>query len=280
MQRPHSKQSAFTLLELILVIVLLGIISGILAPIITQSVRAYSDSQARNELMARGRIALGRLDRELRRAVPYSIVASGSTLKFVTITAGGRYLERAESAPFIANSDCDHNSERFYTSSSTDTLTALCVFSSETLTAPSSSGDLALVVGNTSTSAIYSYTDPGTWIPLSAVTQLTDADYKGVLWKLTFNAAHSFNNASAYKKYQIADFTHEVRLSGNSLLWRQSKGISDPTTGTDTTLVTGVTGFSFDSTNLAKGILKINLTLSEGGESITMTEDVYARNTP
>ncbi|MCW8917316.1 MAG: prepilin-type N-terminal cleavage/methylation domain-containing protein [Gammaproteobacteria bacterium] len=283
MMRPRPSQAAFTLVELVLVIVLLGILSGILAPVIMQNIRAYSDTQARNELMARGRIALGRLERELRRAAPYSIVVSGSSIKFVTLAAGGRYLERAESAPFIANADCDHNTERFYTSNNPDKLTALCLFSTTTLTAPAADGDLALLIGNTSTTALYSYSDPGTWAPLSATVgplQLADADYKGVLWKVTFAAPHSFSNASAYKKYQIADHTHEVRLASDALLWRRSNGISDPTSGADTLLISGVSALGFDITHLADGILTISMTLSENGESITLSEDLYARNTP
>jgi len=284
--RLSPRNSGFTLIEMVLVIVLLGIVAGILAPVISQNIRAYSDTKARNEMMAQGRLALGRLERELRHAIPYSIVVTGSTLKFVTAVAGGRYLERAESPPKIANSDCTQNSERFYTSSTPGKLTGLCLFSATTLPVPpTNDGDLALVIGNNSSTSLYSYSDPGTWVGLSTTTSstpLADPDYKGVIWKLTFVSAHSFNSASAYKNYQIADFTHEVRLSGSSLLWRRVNGIADPTAGTDSILISGVAsgGLSFDTSSLASGILKISLTLTEGGESITMLEDIYVRNTP
>lgn len=277
------RHSGFTLIEMILVIVLLGILSGILAPVITQNIRAYSDSKARNEMMARGRIALGRLERELRHAIPYSIVVSGSTLKFVTANAGGRYLQRAETPPKIANTDCAQNTERFDTNTAADKLSALCLFSPTALPAPAANGDLALVIGNNSSASLYTYSDPGTWIGISAATppaQLADVDYAGVLWKVTFASAHSFSNASGFNNYQIADFTHQVSLAAPSLLWRRSNGISDPSAGTATTLITGVTAVTFDTTSLASGILNIAITLTENGESITMSEDIYVRNTP
>lgn len=278
---PH--QSGFTLIEMILVIVLIGILSGILAPVITQNIRAYSDSKARNEMMARGRIALGRLERELRHAIPYSIVVSGTTLKFVTASAGGRYLQRAETPPKIANADCAQNTERFETSSTPDKLNALCLFSPTALAAPVNNGDLALVIGNNSPASLYTYSDPGTWVGLSATmppSQLADIDYAGVVWKVTFVTPHSFSNASAFKNYQIADFTNQISLAPASLLWRRSSGISDPSAGSAATLITGVTAVAFDTTNLANGILNVALTLTENGESITLSEDIYVRNTP
>ena len=283
MKLSSLRDSGFTLIEMILVIVLLGILSGILVPVITQNIRAYSDSKARNEMMARGRIALGRLERELRHAIPYSIVVTGSTLKFVTASAGGRYLQRAETPPKVLNTDCAQNTERFDTNTAADKLSALCLFSPTTLPSPTSDSDLALVIGNNSSTSLYTYSDPGTWIGLSAATppaQFADADYKGVLWKVTFVTPHSFSNASAFKNYQIADFTHEVSLSATSLLWRRTNGISDPSAGVATTLITGLGALVFDTTNLADGVLNISLTLTENGESITMSEDVYVRNTP
>lgn len=283
MKANSLRNTGFTLIEIILVIVLLGIVSGILAPVITQNIRAYSDSKSRNELMARGRIALGRLDRELRHTIPYSIMVSGSTLKFVTANTGGRYLQRHENPPYVANADCNHNNERFYPSSTADKLTALCVFSPTTIMAPVNDNDLALVIGNTSSAALYTYSDPGTWIGLSSTLtpiQLADVDYKGVIWKLTFVTPHSFSSASTFKNYQIADFTHEISFSSSSLLWRRTNGISDPSSGTPTTLINGVSSIAFDTTNLASGLINIALTLTEGGESITMSEDIYVRNTP
>jgi MSHA biogenesis protein MshO len=283
MNRYSTRIRGFTLIEMILVIVLLGILSGLLAPVITQNIRAYSDSKARNEMMARGRIALGRLERELRLAIPYSIVVTGSTLKFVTAISGGRYLQRAESPPKIANTDCSQNNERFYTSTSADKLTGLCLLSPTPLPVPATNSALALVIGNQSSASLYSYSDPGSWIGLSSTTapvQLGDVDYQGVVWKVTFVTAHSFNNASSFKNYQIADFTHQLTHSGDTLQWRRSDGISDPTPGTAATLITGVSTIVYDTSNLANGLLNISLTLTESGETITMSEDIYVRNTP
>ncbi len=93
------RPSGFTLFEMVLTIVLLGIIAGVLAPTISQSIRAYSDTSARAELTARGRFALERLAREIRHAVPNTVqvLGGGNGVGFVTSKAGGRYMSTADS---------------------------------------------------------------------------------------------------------------------------------------------------------------------------------------
>jgi prepilin-type N-terminal cleavage/methylation domain-containing protein len=61
---PHSK--GFTLVEIVITIVLIGIISGIAAMIILQGVRAYSDEQSRSEVHYQARLAMERMAREIR----------------------------------------------------------------------------------------------------------------------------------------------------------------------------------------------------------------------
>jgi len=72
----------FTLLEMVITIVLIGIVAGILAPFYQQAGIMFSDTRTRTELTARGRLALERLSRELREANPGQIQASASSLRF------------------------------------------------------------------------------------------------------------------------------------------------------------------------------------------------------
>jgi prepilin-type N-terminal cleavage/methylation domain-containing protein len=72
----------FTLIELVISILLVGIVAGILAPIYHQAGDMFSATHARSELTARGRLALERLSRELREADPAQIQTSGSSLRF------------------------------------------------------------------------------------------------------------------------------------------------------------------------------------------------------
>lgn len=63
-ENPHSK--GFTLVEIIITIVIVGIIAGIAAMIIAEGVRAYSDAQVRSDVHYQARLAMERMAREIR----------------------------------------------------------------------------------------------------------------------------------------------------------------------------------------------------------------------
>jgi prepilin-type N-terminal cleavage/methylation domain-containing protein len=79
---PPISPGGFTLIELVITILLVGIIAGVLAPIYRQVGEMFSTTHARSELTARGRLALERLSRELREADPQQIQASANRLRF------------------------------------------------------------------------------------------------------------------------------------------------------------------------------------------------------
>jgi MSHA biogenesis protein MshO len=88
----------FTLIELIVVIVLLGITAVTLTTLITGSVRGYLDTANRQDSAAIARVALDRIARELREAMPQSIRISNNCLQFLPVVASTEYTS------LIANS--------------------------------------------------------------------------------------------------------------------------------------------------------------------------------
>ncbi|PTD96817.1 prepilin-type N-terminal cleavage/methylation domain-containing protein [Pseudothauera lacus] len=88
-----ATQRAFTLVELVVVIIILGILGGLSAGILLQPFRAFEDQARRAELVAEADLALTRMVRELRMALPNSvrIAGGGSYLEFIPTTDGGRY---------------------------------------------------------------------------------------------------------------------------------------------------------------------------------------------
>ena len=64
MTTPNS--NGFTLIELVMVIVLIGILSGFAAMIILQGIRSYSDEQSRVDVHYQARLAVERIAREAR----------------------------------------------------------------------------------------------------------------------------------------------------------------------------------------------------------------------
>ena len=67
------KESGFTLLELIIVIILLGVMAVGITGFITLSTQTYLNVTERDELLASARFAVERLNREVRNALPNSL---------------------------------------------------------------------------------------------------------------------------------------------------------------------------------------------------------------
>jgi len=89
-----KKTSAgFTLIELIIVIVLVGFLAAMTTDIITLPVKSYLDLERRTRLVDNAEMALRRMQRDIRRALPNSlrITNAGTTLELLHTTDGGRY---------------------------------------------------------------------------------------------------------------------------------------------------------------------------------------------
>lgn len=89
-----TRQRGFTLAEAIIAIVVMGVLAGVLAIVIRAPVKSYTDSKARAELADGADLALRRMARELRAALPNSIrvIGDGHAIEFLPVKAGGRYL--------------------------------------------------------------------------------------------------------------------------------------------------------------------------------------------
>ena len=107
MSQREKKQSGFTLIELIIVIVLLGIVGAMGAGFISAAFKGFFDTDVRMEMYEEGKAAMVRMEREIHIAVPNAIqpfnngskANSGNEIQFGVIdentmaTASGQYLE-------------------------------------------------------------------------------------------------------------------------------------------------------------------------------------------
>lgn len=104
-------QSGFTLIELITVIVLLAILSAIGSGFMVRSAESYHQSVNRGQLVQQGRLAIERITRELRIALPNSVQASGNSrcIEWLPVVGGGNYLgelpDQSNGAPATATID-------------------------------------------------------------------------------------------------------------------------------------------------------------------------------
>ena len=67
----------FTLMELVIVIVILGIVSGIVGNIVSTGTKIYVDATERDQLLSDSRFVVERLNRALRMAIPNSARVTG-----------------------------------------------------------------------------------------------------------------------------------------------------------------------------------------------------------
>ena len=88
------RQRGFTLVEMVVVIVIIGIVSGMVAVFIGLPVRSYLDTAARVELADIADTATRRIARDVRLALPNSVRVSsdGAYLELLLTKTGGRYL--------------------------------------------------------------------------------------------------------------------------------------------------------------------------------------------
>ena len=97
--RPH-RSAGFTLIEIVMVIVIIGIISGMVAVFVVKPVQGYIDAVHRAELTDTADVALRRLTRDVRLALPNSlrVMTSGGNhyIEFIMTTNGGRYRDTTD----------------------------------------------------------------------------------------------------------------------------------------------------------------------------------------
>lgn len=86
MQR-FPRKAGFTLIELVLVIVLVGITAGSTAMLVLQGTRSYADLIDRKESLHNARLAIERISREVRQA------SSASTVSASRLRINGGLLE-------------------------------------------------------------------------------------------------------------------------------------------------------------------------------------------
>lgn len=278
--RPHLKpQYGFTLIEAVMTIVILGIVAGVLAPFIVQSMTAYQDTNRRNEMTARARLSLERIAREVRIAVPNTVqvIAGGSGVEFITTKLGGRYMSRSDPfAPGVYT-----NASRFNKNAN---LTSLFILGTSYTDFDATD---SLVIYNTSPATL----GASSVLLTGVADQDADGDGADEVQLLSF-AANSWAVEPETQHFQIAEFTNELGLVGGSAIhWNRVAGINGiynngaTDYGAGDPILISSAGLAVTFAYLpvsfsSNAILRATLTLTEDGETVTVSQEIHVRNSP
>ncbi len=269
-----NPKAGFTLIEILVVILVVAIIGGLGARFITQPVQSYMDQTRRARLIDAAEMALRRMQRDIRLALPNSlrVSADGQYLELLHTVDGGRY--RAESG-----------------GAGTDILQFTAVDSSFDVL-----GSLRATPAVGSGIAIYNLTASGSsgnaYLPLAdnMIFVAAGSTPTHLNLDLSTNPTFVYARSSPFQRFFVVDgpvsYACESgqlnRYSGYSR--RAAQPVTSGTFGVSPALVaTSVAACNFSyvpGVSQRAGLVTLQLSLSESGESLTLLHQVHVVNAP
>lgn len=288
--RVIKKQSGFTLVEIIVVISIMGIIGGLSSLIIGRSLDSYAALERRTDLQTSIRLAIERVSREMRHALPHSIcvnnggacTSSGNRFYFIPVTDSGRYQDR----PGVYSAPPPIQRERLPISPRTSNLFDVL----------STDANNRLVVQNGDWVAVYNSNNTDIYAgtnnirhQINSVVQKdihNDADATNDIDQIQLTANQAFANHSPTRRFHIIadDVVTLFYLDGTDLR-RDTTNFASPNSATANTrlLMQNVEACTFTysaGSPQRAGLLRIDITVTQQGESVQVIHDAHIYNTP
>jgi MSHA biogenesis protein MshO len=263
--------TGFTLIELVMTIVILGIVSAMVAVFLLKPIQGYFDTTRRARLVDTADFALRRIARDLATAVPNSVRSNGTLyMELLQSRSGGRYCNATDCGNPLLDAD-----------------TTFSVIGPAVIVANLDS----VVIGNLPNSGCNAYVTASNLNlrPLNfVVSPTTTIQFTG--------AAFSSSCAEITKRFEIVMGPVSYACdSATSTLWRYSGyaitfvqpapiATLDGLAGVvKAALATNVicAGTSLDASTVGEGLVELSIKLQDSsGESVTLYRQVKVDNTP
>jgi MSHA biogenesis protein MshO len=273
-------QRGFTLIEAIIVIALTGIVAAVVAQFMVAPVRAYLDTAARARLVDEADLALRRIGRDLRAALPNSLRVNGSATAIEIIPASGaaRYATQGSGALEFGSVDTSFE----------------LVGPVLTLAPQQQLVFYNLGSGITGNDA---YAANGTAAEQAGSNRRQATNGAGPAGTITISSLAALPTSATAPPYRVTavgtPVTYRCDTGARTLTRHQGYGFAaaqpdPPSAGTSAVLATGVTGcrFNVEGTLVAAhaALVHLQLTLatttSAGSESVTLHHAVHVDNLP
>lgn len=264
----------FTLIELIVVIVIAGILAAMGGALIVQPVTGYLDLSRRTRLVDQAEMALRRMQRDIRQALPNSVrlTSSGGNqyLEILHTVDGGRYRTQDDASTLPAEDILDFS----MADNGFDVLGALRAV-------PTVGQEL--VVYNYASSGANGNAYWGTPDNLAVVGAGSSLNY------IALNPAVNFANSSPFHRFFLLSgpVTYACedgdlnRYSGPAYVRTQTQPTSFPVSPALVTRGNVSCRFDYDpGAGQRAGLITLELSLSEAGENITLLHQIHVVNAP
>lgn len=271
MTRPRtSRQRGFTLVEMVMAIVILGIVGAMVAVFMRQPIDAYFDTARRAALSDVADTAVRRMARDIRKALPNSLRTPNSQcVEFIPTRTGGRYRAATNSAG--SGDILDFTT----TDGSFDMLGTSSLLTDQQIGA----GDVV---------AVYNLGIPGADAYAGDNTATVASVGIGTLageTKITISPKR-FPFASPGNRFHVIPGNEKVvsYVCAGGSLYRNANyayATSCPTSG-GSLMASGVScNFIYNGSDLQRnGMVQILLDISRGGETVSLYHEVNVNNTP
>ena len=278
-----NNKNGFTLIEMIIVILLIGILSGVLFTVLLGPMQGFVEVEKRTRLVDIADTALQRMAREIRLALPNSVrVTGGTTIEFLRTLDGGRYRAKPGGGAAVCLGGAPPAQDKLNFAKTRDCFEVLGAlnnvptsFGTTQAECLTSTAD-CLVIYNTGQVGANAYNGDN----IAVITSDTAANY------ITFAGAPPFPYKSPQQRFFVVDTPVSFVCSGGEINRFDDYSITGGVSGTGNLLINQVSAcnFTYNAGSATRsGLVTLSITIQDStlpGGSVTLLQQAHVDNQP